>query len=387
MSARSVLAALAFSTLFSAVGEAQGNALTLSNGGEVVFPYSVPSVGAPTGTFPPSITGDLFWKVIPGQALGAGPGTVAVTGFHETIYDTDWSTPASLYDRSFDPVVPSASGNLEPAYFTTGTVGQFVSLGGGFGSPCTISPSLCSPGGCMPPGFLVGWAVDVSFAPGFAIPIPADNVNGTALSYYVPGGMSTTGGSCGAGDYVLQDVHSTDETQADVLGNGISPFGGFQIAGSGPLPEQLASTFTGYTDIGDGIVQMVADSGTGLGFEGTGGGALNGVNLAVGGGSAKVKAMVSCAQCPPGLAFAAASLSPIPPPGLPFAGEALLIAPFPPFQATLSIWQGPHVGATLLPEIAVPAAVAGTTFWIQGGVLDPATFSLDLLTSWGMHTL
>ncbi len=382
--------ALSLAPVLSAAAPAQGNGLTLNNGGDVVFLYSDPSAGAPTGTFPPDISGDLFWKTIPGQALGAGSGTVEIEGLREVLFDTDWSTTPSFYDMTFDAVVGPEN---QPAFFTTGVVGTFVSLGSsGFGFPCTIAPSLCSTG-C--PEIIIGYEVDVSFGPsGSGIAIPADNVSGTAVTYYLPGGMVGSGPPC-LGAYAMQDLHSTDETQADELGSGRSPFGGFQLAGLGPMAEGLASTYTGYVQIREGIVQVVADSGMGQGFEtteafavGTVGGALNGVNLDVGSGAAKVRPLVTCAQCPPGVAFAAASLTPIPAPGLPLGGQALLIAPWGPFQATLSVWQGTHTGAaTLLPQIAVPAAVAGTTFWIQGGVLDPATLSFTLLTDCGLRTL
>jgi hypothetical protein len=236
--------------------------------------------------------------------------------------------------------------------------------------------------------------VDVTFGatPGSGIPIPADQVSGTAQTLYVPGGMGGAG-ACSVGDFTIQDVHSTDETQADALGSGLSPFDGFQVAGLGHGPDALANTYTGYTTIREGLVQIVADTGTGQGFEQVTslfgapiGGALNGVNLNVSSGAAQAKALVSCAQCPPGLAFAAASLIPIAPPGVPLLGESLLISPTGPFSATLAIWQAPYAPpATLLPAVPVPATLAGTQLWIQGGVLEPATFSLSLLTSFGLE--
>jgi hypothetical protein len=230
----------------------QENDIPLFNGTDVVFLYSDPSVGASAGTGVVDLSGDLLWKSYPATALKS-PVPIAtpqmqLVGFDWAIYDTDWATTAIIYDVLISTGAPGTgtlAGVITPNFADPGAV---LILGGpsGFPDPCTISPALCTAGGCPPAGYVNGFLVDatllgVTCGDGSALLLAKDN--NYCATLFVPGGMtfmSGPPGSCGIGDYSIMDAHSTDETQGDALGNGNNQFGGFQIGGPtaalGPEP-------------------------------------------------------------------------------------------------------------------------------------------------------
>ncbi len=384
--------------------QVHSNDLPLNNVGDVFYIYSSPSVGSSVGTVPPDLAGDLYWRALPGDrvmshetAFGA---VMEVDGYYETLWDTYWGTtaspsPADFYDRSHGLALASTvnPGVLEPAFFQQGwTTEVLVSIGNsGFGNPCTVAPSLCTPPGgpCPPIGFVNGYLVDLQFSstPGTGVVLPADGTSAsdTALTYFLAGGMTATGGVCGMGDYVLQDVHSTDETQADATGSGVNPFGGFQLAGSGPLAEAVTSMAEGHETYRDPLLNVVADSGLGVEVGDNGGGALNGLNLSVGGGTAtlgvELRSLGSAVT--PNVAVVAASLSPLSPSASVF-GAALKIKPDALFLTTSSVWQGSVSATTFVftseavfsgAQLPVPPVAAGATLYLQGFALDLTTFT------------
>ncbi len=396
-----VLAGAIVATTSLALAQVNSNNSTLNNGGDVVFLYSSPSSGFTSGANPPDVAGDWYYKVWEGEgtlnhvtALGS---VMEVDGFYESLFDTFWGTigsPASsaadFYERTLGPAVASTlnPGILEPGFVTAGfTTETLVIVGNsGFGNPCTVAPSLCSPVGstCPPTGFVNGYLVELNFSstPGTGIVLPADGTSAsdTALTYFVNGGMTATGGVCGLGDYGLQDVHSTDETQRDDAG-GVNIVGGFQLGGGGPLAEAVTSMAEANLTFRDRVTSAVADSGTGIGVEvgDNGGGATNGRRLDVSSGLATLGVELRDLAGSGGgnLAVAGASLTPIPNPGVPIFGGLgnLMVVPDGVFSATSAIWSGsisPTVftftseGAFIGPQIPVPASVFGIEIYIQG---------------------
>ncbi|MEM7310099.1 MAG: hypothetical protein AAF682_25715, partial [Planctomycetota bacterium] len=266
----------------------------------------------------------------------------------------------------------------------------------GFGNPCTVAPSLCSPSGgtCPPPGFVNGYLIDLAFGstPGTGIVLAADGTSAsdTATTWFVTGGMTASGGTCGLGDYDLQDVHSTDETQGDPTGNGINPSGGFQTAASGPVQEGIASMAEANETWRGNIHQFVADTGTGLGAEvgDNGGGAMNGRNLSVGSGVATLGTELRdlAGSAIPNLGICGGSLTELPNPGLPALGGNLLVLPDGLFNSTSGVWQG-AVAATSFVftaegafsgiQLAVPTTAAGASIHGQCATFNLTTFSVD----------
>jgi hypothetical protein len=366
-----------------------------NNGGDVVFIYSSPSSGFSSLAFPPDITGDLYWR-----AEGAMNDVAAVIGsameidgYYESLFDTDWSSTPSFYVRNHGPAVANGLGGLEPAFFTLGLGGgaytDTVVLVGpsGFGNPCTVAPSLCSPSGgtCPPPGFVNGYIVDLQFGStvGSGVVVPA---NGTAtsnyaLTYFVTGGMTASGGTCGLGDYDLQDVHSTDESQADP-GAGINPDGGFQIAGGGAVNDAVASMAEGHETFRENIFQPIANSGLGGGVEvgDNSGGAMNGFRLPVASGLSTLGGELRDLDGVGAsiLGIGAISLTPLGNPGLVVLGGNLLVLPDGLFNSTSQLWQAPlgpfaalftTEGGASFAQLPVPVSAAGVTVFAQAARL------------------
>jgi hypothetical protein len=380
----------------------------LNNGGDVVFLYSSPSSGFSSLAFPPDITGDLYFRRHSGAGMmndvdGLLGSAMEIDGYYESLFDTDWTTTPSFYVRGHGPALPDGGGlgGLEPDFFTTGILtGTIVLVGpSGFGNPCTIVPSLCSPSGgsCPPAGFVNGYLVDIGFGstPGSGIVLPADGTAASdmATTYYVTGGMTSSGGTCGLGDYDIQDVHSTNESAADITGNGINPNSGFQVAGSGSIMDATNSMAEGHETWRGNIVNVVANSGGGLGVEvgDNGGGAMNGRYLPVGSGLATIGVELrdlNTAATLPGanLGIVGAALSAIPNPGFPALGGTLLVFPDGLFNSTSSFWQGPiSSGAFVFTtegsfaggQLPIPASGVGATLNIQGAALSFLTITVD----------
>lgn len=235
--------ALAALTAGGLLAAQSGNDNFKTNGGDVVFGYSSPSVGFSTGANPPDFSGDWYWKVYDAASLTTSSTSSEITGWSISLFDTDWSTAPAFYDTIFAKGIASTvnPGNIEPDF--TDPNGVLVSLGvAPFGDPCVINPPLCGGGACAPAGQVVGYAVEVGIGTctGDGILFTSDDSTHLTESSFLPGGMlSTTGtGMCGNGDYALMDVHSQDETQADVV-PGYSPFGGFNVPGTGLVPEPI----------------------------------------------------------------------------------------------------------------------------------------------------
>jgi hypothetical protein len=396
----------ALALVASTAAAQNSNDSPLNNGGDVVFIYSSPSSGFTSLAFPPDITGDLYWRSHPGSGFmndvdPLAGSTMEIDGYYESLFDTNWSTSPSFYVRSHGPALPDVGGlgNLEPSFFQLGLTSETVVLIGpsGFGNPCTIAPSLCSPSGgsCPPAGFVNGYLVDLQFGstPGSGIVLAAGGTAASdmATTYFVTGGMTATGGLCGIGDYDLQDVHSTDESQADPSGNGINPSGGFQGAASGPIPDALNSMLEGHEAWRGNIVNVQANSGGGGGVElgDNGGGAMNGRNLSVGSGLATIGVELrdlNSTSTPGHLGIVGASLAAIPNPGFPALGGNLLIFPDGLFNTTSGVWQSAFLpttfvftaeGVATMVQLPIPVTAAGATLNIQGASLDAFTITLD----------
>jgi hypothetical protein len=381
---------LAGALAIAAPAAAQGNGAPLNNGAEAYFTFSDPSIGASTGTNPPDFNGDLWWRAHPGQGfmndVDAALGSVMeIDGYVELLLDEDWSTSPSFLDRVHGPAVEIAGG-LQPSFFSVPGNEVFVTLGpSGFSSPCTLYPSLCSPSGstCAPPGSAHGWITDIVFpsTPGSGVVLPADGTAASdmATAWFLQGGWSTTGGACGGGTNETSAVSSVDETQADVTGTGINPSGGFQIAGGGPIQNAVVSMAEAHVTWRGSLVNVVADSGTGLGVEGgVGGGAMNGRNLSVGSGLATIGVELrDNGAASPSVGIVGASTIPLANPGIPMFGGWLGVLPDGVFTATSSVWQGTSTGGAMLgAQLPVPATVGGATLYLQG-----ATFSLTGFTA------
>jgi hypothetical protein len=401
--------ALAF-VASSAAAQTNSNDSPLNNGGDVVFIYSSPSLGFSSLAFPPDVTGDLYWRSHPGSGFmnDVDPGlgsAMEIDGYYESLFDTNWGTSPSFYVRMHGPALPDVGGlgNLEPSFFQVGlgggAYGETVVLVGpsGFGNPCTIAPSLCSPSGgtCPPPGFVNGYLVDLQFGstPGSGIVLPADGTAASdmATTYFVTGGMTATGGACGLGDYDLQDVHSTNETQADPTGNTINPSGGFQIGGSGAVPDALNSMLEGHEAWRGNIVNVQANSGGGMGVEigDNGGGAMNGRNLSVSSGLSTIGVELrdlNSTSTPGHLGIVGASLGAFPNPGFPALGGNLLIVPDGLFTTTSGVWQSAFLpvtfvftaeGVATMVQLPIPTTAVGAVLNIQGASLNAITITLD----------
>ncbi len=387
-----------FVTLLStaALATAQnGNDSNFNNGGDVILFYSTPlSIGGPAAG-PPNPLGDLYWRAHTGanfmnDTFGAGTQTMEIDGYYESIYDTDWTTTPSFYVRGHHPMIGPTPD------LTTGTI---VVLGpSGLGDPCNVESSLCDSMGCPVSG-VNGYTVSIQFGPmpGDGIVLPSDGTaaSDTATVWYVTGGMSNFGGPCNLGDYVLQDVHSTDETQADP-GSGFNPSGGFQITSSGLLNEGINSMAEGHEQWRGNIVNVVARSAGEPAVE-VGdllGGAMNGRRLPVSGGGATIGVELRDLAGAGGLniGVVAASLTKLPGPGIPALGGWLKILPVGLYSSTSALWQGAVVpvltgdtsdltddtmeGVFGGVQVPIPVTAVGATVFVQGAIVTP-TLTID----------
>jgi hypothetical protein len=321
-------------TALAAAASAQEvqNDTPLSNGGDILF---IP--------FTTSAPGDLYWRALPGDRVlahqhgPAGSATMELSGFYEDLWDSDWSTTPHFFDRHVGHALPviGAPCALEPDFLQTGVMtGTTITLGpSGFGPPCTVAPSVCSPATtgsyCAAPGFLLGWIMDVSLgsSPGSGVVVPADGTpaSDVAVTYFITPGMPVTGGTCSSGDFVLQTSYSTDETQADDCG-GLSAFSGSGQSGGAALQDPVTDTPDFTLAWREPMLNVVADSGTGLGIEHgeNGGGALNGLKLDTQSGLATIGVEVRDLEGVGDLVFAWSTIYAGGPPGFPQGGAWLL---------------------------------------------------------------
>jgi hypothetical protein len=265
----------------------------------------------------------------------------------------------------------------------------------GFGNPCTVAPSLCSPAGgtCPPPGFVNGYITDIAFGAtaGSGIVLASDGsaASDTASVWYVTGGMTASGGTCGLGDYDMQDVHSTNETQADP-GTGLNASGGFQIAGGGLANEGIASMAEGHEQWRGGVVNVRAKSSGGAVEPGDLlGGAMNGRRLPVGGGGATIGVELRdlAGAGGPNIGIVGASLTKLPGAGLFALGGWLKVLPDGLFNSTSAIWQGAVVASAPIgfttegafggAQLPVPTTAVGATLNIQGATFSLVSFTVD----------
>jgi hypothetical protein len=396
-----VFGAVSALALTAGVSAAQNqNDINANNGADVIYIYSSPSIGFSALAFPPDINGDLYWRAAGPNVLNdveagyvsiVGTGSIMeIDGYVEAVYDTDFTTPPDIYARTHSLAVTNALGGLEPDFLTLGSITGITVLVGssGFGNPCTVAPSLCSPPGgiCPPAGFVNGWGYGLTLASGTigaGVLVDADGTAASTLAttYFVPGGMVATGGTCGAGDYSLNDAHSTNETAADVTGNGINPDGGVQIGGAFGN-EALNSMSEQHETWHGNTIQVRARTSAALGVESQDGvgGALNGRYLAIGSGSATIgvslidRTGLTGAQ----VAIAGASLTPLPNPGVPILGGNLLVLPSGLFSSTSGAWQGiAPIEEFNSVQLNVPVTAAGATLHIQGAVFSIATGTVD----------
>ena len=403
---RALGAALALAFGVGPLAAQNSNDSTFNNGGDVAFIYSDPSSGATSGAAPADITGDLYWRSHTGgnflndvDAALSGS-LMEIDGYYESMYDTDWYTTPHFYVRAH--VFEHFGTVPDLAAYGAGTSGVTVILGAtGFGAPCTVAPSICSPSTagsvCAVSGFIVGWIADITLGAtvGSGIVVTAAGIPGgtpggddVASIWFVTGGMTATGGTCGDGDYVVQDVHSTDETQADVAG-GVNLSGGFQIAGGGLAHEGVNSMAEGHETWRNNIVNVRANTlGGGVEVGDNGGGAMNGRNLSVGAGGSTlgVELRDLFGSGGPNIGIVGASLTPLPNPGVPALGGNLLVLPDGLFNSTSAIWQGPVApityvftaeGAFTGAQLPVPTTAAGATLHIQGATFSLATFTVN----------
>lgn len=391
-SALAALVAIA-ATAFAQANPNNENDLPLHNGADIVFLYSDPSVGAPTGTYPPDfVSGDLFWKVYPKEALLSPTGALEISGLQLSVLDTDWTTKPAFYDLMFTRGVPSATspGTIEPDFADPNAV--FLSLGSsGMPDLCLLSPALCA-GPCplwdpTYPSFLLD--VQLGSCSGDGIIVQADGSTDLVVTAFLPGGMTFQSGPpgwCGQGDYAILDWHSTDEKQADWLGNGLSAYGGFQIGGPGAQlgPEPKEETWALGLQFCEPMlsVRRVAswpafvDTPVGL----------DGVELPIGSGS-PFGYVVFDEDGIGDLCFAASSLHPpLAAPGYTLFGAALLLDPTDPvvplslksgtvqldFQGGIPFDNGMFVSPA---PLAIPPSAAGLALWSQGLTLDLATLA------------
>lgn len=380
------------------------NNSTFNNGGDIAFLYSDPSSGATSGAVPQDITGDLYWRTHRGANFvndvdaALGGSLMEIDGYYETLYDTDFTTTPHFYGRAhvFQFVGGGAVPDLGP--YAAGTDGVTVLVGAsGFGAPCTVAPSICSPqttgAVCAAPGFVIGWLVDIGFGPtvgsGVVITASGTGPDDMASVWFVTGGMPGSGGTCGAGDYAVQDVHSTDETQADIGALGINPSGGFQIAGGGLANEGVNSMAESQETWRGNIVNVRArTTGGAIEIGDNGGGAMNGRQLTVnaGGSTIGVELRDLAGSATANIGIVGASLTPLANPGIPALGGNLLVLPDPVFNSTSAVWQGPVVpvtytftaeGAFQSAQLPVPPTAAGANLHIQGATFSLVTFTVN----------
>lgn len=359
------------------------NRRDLNNGVDVVFIYGDPTVGASAGSGFIDTSGDLWYLVHPRQSMIASSGSTEASGAQFEIYDGNWTTPATYYDVLFGPGAlnnPNDPLNITPDFSPAGLGASILLLGGSSGlpNPCTASPGFCtSIGGtsiCAPSGFVVGWIVSFGFSAcdGTGIVLTANNTVDNVVTGFLPGGMTwSTGpaGPCGAGDYTLMTIASTNETQADTGTAGASRYGGFQIgAAPGFNSDGVAERTVYRLEFCDSNVntEWAGDAGTvGLHVDATLGTSLRQlVRDTAGLGASNLCFVSNCV------------LAPFPAPGIPIFGAGVMLN-----------LTDPTVSATLRkgPVVTIPDFAGGTYPFTQDQMTPasaiPLTTSVSLTLS------
>ncbi|TAJ21070.1 MAG: hypothetical protein EPO68_05505, partial [Planctomycetota bacterium] len=346
------------------------NRRELNNGADVYYIYGDPTIGASVGSGQIDTSGDLWWLVHPRGSMIAASGTAEVGGVQFELYDTDWSTPALIYDVLFGPGAhadPNDPNLITPDFSSAGMAASLLLLGGssGFPNPCTASPGFCtSIGGtsiCVLPPAVVGWIVSLRFSncDGTGIVLTANNTVDNVVTAFLPGGMTFSSGppgACGMGDYSLMTLASTNETQADSGTPGASRYGGFQIGAAPGFNADGVDERSIYPlEFCDSQVNTMwnGDRGTvGLHVDATLGAALKQtVHDAAGVGAANLCFVSNCV------------LAPFPAPGVPiFGGSVMLNLADPTVTATLKkgvVAPPPFFGQSVFtPAAAIPLTTA-----------------------------
>jgi hypothetical protein len=401
------LTALALPLLATSSLAQDFNNLDLTNGGDGLFFYNDPSIGAPLGTVPPDLDGDFWWKVYPKEVMNHPLGTLEMTGLTIELYDTDWiNTPADVsFDTVFTPGVVSTlnPGNIEPDFnhalgFTLLGVASF---GGQLTNPCSdpaFAANFCTAlNGCPAGGGVVGYIIGLTVldpVTNEGIDLQADGATDWTYSTFVPGGMLgpiSGGGACGTGDYLFQDVHSSNvfppntngELQSDVLLTGFSKYGGAHGGGSGLgvyFPDALDEVFAGPLEFAEPISESRNDVGLGpqLGLA-----SLN-PSQASGPIGMRLWSQSNINE----LGFFFASFFPLfPAPGIPIFDINIMVNISDPLAGTISgLWNGLIAGGqgdfqddgvldTIL--LQLPPITVGFTLNVQGFAFDPVTSDFD----------
>ena len=407
---RPVILLCALASLGAAPTAAQGaNDLILNNGVDRLFVFSDPSIGSPAGTFPPDWTSDLFYKVFPRETVHAPDGDLLLTGLNLVIYDTDWTTSPDFFDMFLSAGIESSlgsganPGNIEP--LIGDPMGLLISPGpSGLPDPCLAPGDPLGCGGPCPPfdplaGFgAAGYEIDVQLLSPIALDgtsfHAADGNTDVVLTFFHPGGMPfSAGGTCGQGDYVIADAHSTPfvfapgipETQADWLGTGYSAYSGFQVGlFPGFTAEGVDESPWGVLQFDEAMLNVTVDPAGGPPLE-TG---LAGINPSVGLGFTELGVQIHADQNIGDLAFGGVSSSGFLPAPVPVFGSAqLLLFPDGLTFAIASSWNGvigPD-GIFTSATVPVPSSSAGLDLFLQGILLDPVTFSGTETAVWTTH--
>ncbi|MEX1025397.1 MAG: hypothetical protein WD226_10000 [Planctomycetota bacterium] len=328
-----------------------GNEVQLSAGGSTVWIYNSPSVGGTTGA--PILGADLAYKGVPQNRTRTASGTANLRSLEDIFLgDLDWPNGApDFYDIAIDTSSAEFGvqfDNLIPDFFASGSVAALLSLGNsGFPNPCTQGAAGCTGSlGCPAP--VTGYIVSLELLSPIAIPGGQDDLAGTSLVNFLPGGMvygaSSGVGACGLGDYVFQGAQSLTENQADYLTQaGTSWCEGFQlgdpagVSPTGPLEDANTTMLEMNFGLDDIVVEAeITDAGAGYGP--VRGGASLGVDTQT--GTATLAAHVTAG---PGLAgslvFPAVALGQLPV-AVPVFGAGLMINPDGTFNSTFAAYSG-----------------------------------------------
>jgi len=361
------------------------NNLVLHNGGDALAYISDPSLGFQTGTYPPDIAnGDWWFKTYPKEILTHPLSSMELTGFVLAIYDTDWvATPnPRIHDMMLAPAkVGFGPCDASPDFASQDAV--FVSLGAlGLPNP---EPG----GGCPAPGFVVGYVLDVVVAspvPGSGISLRADGLTDWTWTAFVPGGMTLSGGTCGLGDYLLEDLRSATEHAPDLCFSGENAFSGYHpgASGVGFVSDPLNEVFAGELQFRDPTTQPTVDVGSGVEA------GLASLFPSVNGGASTLGMRYHAAEQVGERAFFFGSTFPLlPSPGVPIFDIHVLVNLADPLAAQLAnIWTGTIglVSQGGLPfddgvfdsaQIHIPPVAVGFTLAVQGFNLNPVTLDFD----------
>jgi hypothetical protein len=343
------LVALALAPFAGAQGN-ERNPLRLHNGEDTVFTLPTPQPA-----------GDYAWKIFPREVLRHPSGFLHLTGIEFRVFDRTPATASGAFEVRLTTAIPSLTnpGALEPDFAAplySVPIPQGVKVPG---SACTNAAAL------------------ITIQPAQPIQLLADGSTDLALVITQPP-CSATIGPCGVPDCTWVTVYSDDEQGADVLANGLSPYGGIQAQSLGLAPDPYNYALAAGLQFEEPILALR----TGL----VGGGVpqdlgLAGLNLPLS-VSSRLLAYTVRAKAPAGnIALAASSLlGPLPGAGFPLFGTGWLLNPGDPVLAPtlrLGVFTAPSTTptASLMFESNAPiplnAGAVGVAVHSHALVLDP----------------